>query len=322
MKEIFKIIIGFAIALTIFSSCSEDANLPTPDGLTEGITFTVNMNDNSDGNINVFDFASVQLALDVAHIEGDYSTVELMFSLNNDFSKQYKLVDITTFPSVINFDVFDIVAACEDLSDTTDIFPGDVFTFYINVLGTDGVFYYGYHPETGRITQSPAQRNIEGQNFNINFLVACPYIPANFVGLYDVVETGPDGSISNYQSNVTIDPNNPENGLICTEIWWGSDPVYPCFVTIYIDLDTYQVLGEDQIIWGGNAFELGRVGISNFTPGLANTCTFSFWFTGDPDLPDVGYWWGGPATWELTPATKKSENIGRVVKTVDYVTKY
>ncbi len=309
MKEIIKIILGFAIAVFLFSSCNEEANLPVPDGTVKGTMITLHLNENSDGNINVFDFGDVQLALDIAVIEGDYSNVELMFSLNNDFTKQYKLADVTTLPSTINFDVLDIVAACDIIADTTEIVPGDIYTFYINFIGADGTQYYGYHPETGKITQSPDQRSIPEQNFDVGFLAACPFIPSNFEGLYNVVETASDGTVVNYQSYVYINPENPENGLICTDIWWPGDATYPCEVTLTIDLATYEVLGEDQIIWGGDAYGLGRIGISDFESGIANTCDFSFSFGGTPDLPDTGYWWGVTVLWEFTPATKNEKTV-------------
>lgn len=302
MKNIFKLLlIIFMFGGFLLTSCTKDANLPGPE-MTPATTFVIVANAASDGSVNLYNFASLNLSFNVGHIEGDYTSVSLMYSLNNNFANQYEVTSLTSFPTDVNIGIADLITASNGVfADSTDIAAGTVFTFYINYVA-NGVTYYGYHPETNALTQSPAQSNIPGFNFNVNIIAAYPYIPAFFEGLYDCYEAGAVGCGCTYASTVSIDPARPDDGLICTEIWWGSD-AFPCAAKIYVDLGTFATGGDDQIIWGGNAYgAYGRIGLSDFTPGLLNTANLSFWFSATPDLPDSGYWWGGPATWDMTPA--------------------
>ena len=303
MKNILKLLlIIFMFGGVLLTSCTKDANLPGPE-MTPATTFVISANATSDGSVNLYNYISLNLSFLVDHIEGDYSSVSLMYSLDNNFATQYEVASVTTFPSDVIVGINGLITASDGLfADSTDIEAGTVFTFYINYVGTDGVTYYGYHPETNQLTQSPAQGNIPGQNFDVNVIAAYPYVPALFVGLYDCYEAGAVGCDCTYSSAVTIDPANPTDGLNCTEIWWASD-AFPSSTNVSVDLGTFATGGVDHTIWDGDAYGyLGRISLERWTPGLLNTANLSFWFTATPMLPQDGYWWGGPATWTLTPA--------------------
>lgn len=315
MKNILKLLfIVFLFGGFLLTSCKKQANLPGPD-IGHGVTFTIHTAKGSDGSVNLFHMNDLHLMYTVDHLEGKYSSVDLMVSINSDFSKQYVVKKLTSsFPETVSVGLSDLISGVDVFTDSTDIVAGTQFTFYINVVGSNGVTYYGYDPRTQLITQSPAQKNIAGQTFDVNIVASYPYVPANFVGLFNVTETAVDGSVTTYQSNVSIDPDRPRDGLICTDIFWPGDAQFPSATKVIIDTNNFSVMGNDQIIWGGNAYgAYGRIAIENFTPGLINTAANSFWFSGDPTLPDSHYWWGGAYKWELTKVTVDGANSSSMV---------
>lgn len=313
MKEIFKIIISFAIALTILSSCNEDANLPTPEGLADGVAVSINRTDASDLTINSYNYASLALEFDIAVLQdGEASSVDLMVAYNRDYANPGTLATITSFPATAAVNIADIVAAIAAVTDTTVLVGGDDFMFFLNVTTVDGRLLPGYLP-TGEITQSPAQRNIEGQNFNILTPIVCPLYIDLFVGTYDVQEY--DGTATaEYTCTVELDPEEPY-GLIVYDLWWG-----PSATRIRIDPDTYEVLGDDQIItdWGPYGGAYGRIGMSDFNSGYANTCDLILFWNSTPDLPESGFWWGVTCDYTLTRTGDKNSQTENIERDIPY----
>jgi hypothetical protein len=298
MKHIVKkLFVLFLPVSLLLASCSQDKNLPGPT-VDSGLTFTIDLNENSDGNIIILSMKDLNLSFHINHIEGDYSETHLMYSINEDFSKQYALNKINSFPADIETTINDLVSTNNIFTDTTDIIAGTIFTFFVNATNTNNVPHYGIHPKTGMITQSSARKNLLENKFKINIVAAPPFVPSNFVGAYKVRQIAPWGT-SNYTSMVSIDPDKPENGLICTNIGKPGDETFPSATKVYVDLETFAVLGDNQTIWFGSLYK-SVVGLRNFSPGLCNTATSSFWFTAEYGLPDIPYWYG-VVKWELTP---------------------
>lgn len=325
MKEIFKIIISFVIALTFFSSCNEDANLPTPEGLADGAAASIHRTDASDLTINSYNYASLALEFDIAILQdGEVSSVDLMVVygtttvidsvpvFSRDFENPGNIATITSFPATAAVNIADIVAAIAAITDTTDLAGGDDFMFFLNVTTVDGRLLPGYLP-TGEITQSPAQRNIEGQNFNVLAPIVCPLYIDLFVGTYDVQEY--DGTATTeYTCTVELDPAEPY-GLIVYDLWWGPSSTY-----ITIDPLSYEVLGEDQIItdWGPYGGAYGRIGMSDFNSGYANTCDLILFWNSTPDLPESGYWWGVTCDYTLTRTGDKNSQTENIERDIPY----
>jgi hypothetical protein len=298
MKHIVKkLVVLFLFVSLLMVSCIQDANLPGPI-IEKGLTFTINLNEDSDGRLNLFNLKALNLSFNITNNEGDYSEVYLTYSIGEDFSKQYRLSKISSLPANVSITIDDLLSTNNIINDTTDITAGTIFTFFVNAKNSVGIDHYGIHPEIGEITQSAARKNLLKNKLTVNIIAGYPFVPSKFVGAYKVRQITPWGT-SNYTTMVSIDPNKPKNGLICTDIGKFGDETFPSTTKIYVDLKTFAVLGNNQTIWFGSLYG-STVGLRNFSPGLCNTATSSFWFTAEYGLPDLPYWYG-IIKWELTP---------------------
>jgi len=310
MKYLNKILFILTIGMFVFSACDRDG-LPLPDGMKNGVIATIAKTANCDGSIDLFNPDDLFLEYTITIQDGGYTSLDLMVVRNGDYENQYVVKSVTE--GVVTSNMAELLSAVDELSSTADLQPGDLYNYFLKVVSSDGTVYSAYLPG-GEPGYGANMQNNPNFNFNVNILAAFPYVAANFVGTYHVVETQlADGTVGEYDVEVELDPDNPEYGLRIWDLWWGTDAEFDCFYTVYINPDTYEILADfpadigSQIIWGGNAFgSYGRVSFGQHRNGLVNTATNVLTFIVTPRLPDTGFWWGTECLYVITKTSKTS----------------
>lgn len=297
-KKLISIAFKFAVTILILSACSEDSNLPLPDEMEKGASVSISRTVTSDSTINVYNFSDLNLEFDLSILfESDVASVDLMVvygtylylgtdtypTFNGDFQNPGILTSVSNFPTTVNVNIGDIINALDAINDTLDLIGGDAFTFYVNVTTSDGSFYPGYLP-TGESTQSSSQSSIVGQNFNVIVPIICPFIRDVFIGTYNVKQEY-DGTVNEYMATVEANPTDPL-GLIVNDIWMAPSTTY-----ITIDPLTYELKGEDQFITDWELADYGRIVMTNFNNGYANTCDLILFWKATPELEYISIWW-------------------------------
>lgn len=209
MKKIKYFLLVSMMSLFFISSCKKGTDLRMP--AMQPVNSAVLKMDKAASspfidvsNVNGY---SLTTSLDLLWNNDNVQKVDFMVVMARDFSKQYVLKTITTFPSTVTITGADILNAIPALA-SNPIVAGDQFYVFGNVTMKDGTYLPGML-SNGTVAVSSANTSIDGILKggvpDILISVPCAFIPAETVGSYHAVSSdwNVDGNVT-----ITADPND------------------------------------------------------------------------------------------------------------------
>lgn len=281
MKKI-KYFLLVSMSLFLMSSCKKGTDLRMPD--MHPVNSAVLQMDQSNSspfiNVSNVDAYTLTVKVDLLWKTPTVQKVDLMVAMARDYSKQYVLETITTFPTTVTVTGADIKKAIPALA-SDPIVAGDQFYVFGNVTMNDGTYLPGLLDD-GTLAVSAANVNVESILKDavpaISIAVPCAYSQAFAVGSYHAYsdDWGVDGDVT-----ITADPEDSHTVYISglEAIDGLNEDKGPLPVTINADYSVtvpHTVLASSTLGWGPS-YDYHNIAYAG--GGTYNTCDGSFTLT-------------------------------------------